>query len=98
MIQQLPTSSARRPFRSSVKTFALLAMLALVAVAAQVQASTCFFARGETEIFYSDASHTQVVGTCAIAAACGVRPGCTGQRTQFATISITQICEVCQAQ
>lgn len=72
---------------------AAVLVLAWCAGTGPVRASACYFAENEIFIYYSNAQHTQIVGSCSE----GPCPfaGCTGTKTSYYTFHLGDECEVC---
>jgi hypothetical protein len=80
-----------------VKGLGLVALLALVWVAhvRPLHAATyCYFSEPQVITYYSDASKTKVVGTCYEGNGC-YTSRCTGEQTNYETISNGVRCEIC---
>jgi hypothetical protein len=82
------------PRRLFLKGVGFVAALTLIwfAAAGPVHA-TCSFGRNLNIVYYSDATHTKVVGTCSRGPCPGA--GCTGTTSRFATAGAGRICEIC---
>ena len=78
-----------------VKGLGLLAGLVLIwfAGATPVKASSCFLGENIIITYYSDATHTHIVGSCSNGPCPGA--GCFGTKTSFVTVHNSGICEVC---
>jgi hypothetical protein len=77
------------------KSLGLLAVLALTwfAGTAPVRAQSCLYAENVIILYWSDASHTTLVGECSTGPCPGA--GCWGSKTSFISGRTSPICVIC---
>lgn len=91
----MSTSKSIRKRSLTLKGLGLSALLLSVwATSTPAKAATfCFIGVSEVVTYYSDATHTKIVGVCDLAGSCGPAR-CFGKTSDFAVVT-TSDCEVC---